>query len=135
MSLTTTILIIVIAVVILVIINLANKTAPRCIDKTHFTHEWNDIVEMSKNPKTRPMSIIKADKLLDQALKGCGYKGETMAKRLVAAKHRIKDRNAVWGAHKLRNKIAHETLFEPDEKVINSALKGYRKAFKDLGAI
>lgn len=135
MNVSNLIIIIVFAVVILLIINLSSRTTAKCIDKTHFKNEWNDIVILAKDDKTRPMSVLNADKLLDSALKGCGYRGETMAKRLVSAKNKLKDRNSVWEAHKLRNKIAHETLFEPSEADIKRALKGYQKALKDLGAI
>lgn len=133
MSLSMTIGIIVAAVVILVIISLANKTTPKGIDKQHFTHEWNDIMLLFKEPKTQPMSIIHADKLLDESLKCLGYAGDTMAERLVGAKAKLRHKDEVWKAHKLRNKIVHETLYEPTEKQIKTALQGYYKTFKDLG--
>lgn len=133
MSITTTILIIVLAVVLLVLISLIGRARPKCIDKLYFKNEWADVLALQKEYKTRPMSIINADKLLDEALKGFGYHGETMAERLVSAKNQLKDRDSVWAAHKLRNKLVHEPLFEPSEKAVKRALEGYRKAFKDLG--
>lgn len=133
MSLTTIILIIALAVVILALVSLSTKSTAKGIDKAHFVNEWNDVLQASKDGKTRPMSIIHADKLLDQALKGLGYKGETMGERLISAKNKLKNKDAVWAAHKLRNRIAHETLFEPTPEDVNRALKGYQKAFKDLG--
>jgi hypothetical protein len=132
-SITTIIIIVVAAVVILVLINLANKSTPKGVDKVYFKNEWKDIIALIDNPKTRPMSVINADKLLDEALKCLGLEGKTMAERLVVAKDRLKSRNAVWVAHKLRNKIVHESLFEPSKKDIDNAINGYRKAFKDLG--
>jgi len=133
MSLPSILIIIVIAVVILVMISLANKTVPKGIDKVHFKNEWNDIALLANDPKTRPMSIINADKLLDQALKCLGYGGDTMAQRLISAKNQLRSRDEVWSAHKLRNKLVHESLLEPSEKTIKNALKGYYKAFRDLG--
>lgn len=127
------IIIIAVSVVFFVLINLINKTPPKGIDRMHFKHEWNDILALVKDPKTRPLSIIKADRLLDEALKCCGYHGETMAERLVAAKNRLKARDRVWQAHKLRNRLVHESLIEPSEKEVRIALNGYMKAFKDLG--
>lgn len=135
MSLSATIAIIVAAVVILVIISLVNKTTPRGIDKQHFKHEWNDVMVLFKEPKTQPMSIVHADKLLDEALKCLGYTGETMAERLVAAKSKLQHKDEVWKAHKLRNKIVHETTHEPSEKQIKTALTGYYRTFKDLGVL
>lgn len=133
MELNHIIILIAIAIVVLVLFNLVNKTTPKGIDKLYFKQEWNDIVQLSEDPKTRPLSVIQADKLLDEALKCCGYSGKTMAERLIAAKKRLKNRNHVWSAHKLRNKVVHEPLAEPTEKEVRLALKGYRQAFNDLG--
>lgn len=133
MNISILILIIVLAVLILVILNLVNKTNVKGIDKPHFINEWNDIIHEFKDPKTRNMSIIKADKLLDEALKCKGFGGETMGQRLICAKKSLKKRDAIWNAHKLRNKIVHESRFEPSENVVKHALQSYRDTFKDLG--
>jgi len=135
MTISTTILIIVIAVVILVIISLASRSTPKGIDKEHFKHEWNDITGLFNDKKTQPLSIIHADKLLDEALKCLGYYGNTMAERLISAKQKLKHKDDVWQAHKLRNKIVHETAHQPSEKEIKTALKGYYTTFKDLGVL
>ncbi|HPR10283.1 MAG TPA: hypothetical protein PLJ04_01750 [Candidatus Saccharibacteria bacterium] len=133
MSIGVIIGIIVVAVVILVLLNLVAKPSTKGIDKAHFINEWNDIVALSKDAKSRPLSIVHADKLLDEALKGLGYRGETMAERLIAGKNALRHRDDIWTAHKLRNKIVHETAFEPSEKQVKSALSAYHKTFKDLG--
>jgi hypothetical protein len=125
--------IIVAAVVILVILNLLSRPAPTGVDKAHFINEWNDIIELGKESKTRPLSIVHADKLLDEALKGYGFKGETMAERLISAKNTLRHKDDIWAAHKLRNKIVHETSFEPTEKQVKVALAAYHRTFKDLG--
>lgn len=135
MNVGVTIGIIVAAVVILVIISLASKTPSKGIDKEHFKNEWNDALELYKDEKTQTLSIVHADKLLDQALKCLGYSGNNMAERLVAAKNRLKHKDDVWRAHKLRNKIVHETAVKPTEKEIKAALQGYYKTFKDLGVL
>lgn len=132
MSLSGIILIIVLAVVFLVLISLVNKATPRGIDKPYFKNEWNDILKMAKDSKTSTMSVIQADKLLDEALKCCGYRGETMGERLVSAKHSLKNRDSVWAAHKLRNKLVHEKMAEPSPKEVKRALHGYSQAFNDL---
>jgi hypothetical protein len=135
MTITTIILVIVGAIAILVLLNLIAKPAVQGIDKAHFIHEWNDIVEMSKDEKTYGTSIMHADKLLDEALKGIGYKGETMAERMVAAKGRLKNKDELWRAHKLRNQIVHESGFKTNEKHVKQALWAYQRAFKDLGVL
>ena len=135
MTLSAIIAIIVAAVVILVLLSLTTKTTPKGIDKAHFANEWNDILLESKDGKTRPMSIVHADKLLDEALRCLGCSGDTFAERLVCVKNRLSQKDALWAAHKMRNKIVHETLYEPTPADVNQALKGYQRAFKDLGVL
>ena len=135
MSISGIIFVIVAAVVILVLLNLISKPAVQGIDKAHFIHEWNDIVEISKIENTYGTSIMHADKLLDEALKGLGYKGENMAERMVAAKGRLKNKDELWRAHKIRNQIVHETSFKANEKHVKQSLWAYQRAFKDLGVL
>ena len=79
--------------------------------------------------------ILNADKLLDQALKQRGFKGDTMGERMKSAKDTWTNANNVWTAHKLRNKIAHETDVKVGYDMARRALAAYKQGLKDLGAI
>lgn len=81
------------------------------------------------------MTIINADKLLDQALKDIGFLGSTMGERLKSASSKFKNNNKVWGAHKLRNRIVHEQNVVLTYRDCRIALLGFKEALKDLGAI
>ncbi|MBR1801964.1 hypothetical protein IJ768_01900 [Candidatus Saccharibacteria bacterium] len=80
-------------------------------------------------------SVIEADKLLDKALMEMGMPGKTMGERMKAASNKFSSNNSVWYAHKMRNAIAHERNFKIDYNKAAHALKAYRQALKDLGAI
>ena len=69
------------------------------------------------------LAILNADKLLDSAMKDLGYKGV------------FSNLNAVWAAHKLRNRIAHEPDVKIDYVTTRRALASFKKALKDIGAI
>jgi hypothetical protein len=135
MTISGLIFIIVAAVVILVLISLSSKSSVhgKGIDSAHFKNEWNDCVEQFQDEKTRGLSLINADKLLDDALKCLGHTGDTMAERLVSAKNVLKNKDEVWSAHKIRNRLVHETNYHPTEKIVKRSLNGYYRAFKDLG--
>lgn len=81
------------------------------------------------------LALLNADKLLDQALRQRGFKGDTMGERMKTARQIWSNANAVWTAHKLRNRIAHE----PDVKVsyddARRSLSAFKQALKDIGAI
>ena len=87
------------------------------------------------NQASYTVAIIEADKLLDKALIEMGIPGKTMGDRLKKSGDKFTDLNAVWRAHKLRNYIAHEPGFEISYKQAQNALKIYKSALHDLGAI
>lgn len=75
-------------------------------------------------------AVFEADKLLDFVLKKRGYTGP-MGDKLKKAKFTRPD--DVWKAHKLRNRIAHETGFQVTEQEARRALSSYKQALWDLG--
>jgi len=81
------------------------------------------------------LAVMNADKLLDQALQERGMRGKTMGERMKAANSIFTDNNGVWSAHKLRNRIAHESDVMVRYDDARYALANFRKALKDLGAI
>ncbi|MCL2038216.1 hypothetical protein FWG95_04445 [Candidatus Saccharibacteria bacterium] len=128
--------IIVVGVALLIIIA---KTRGRggLLDQQKYREAWLKIENNldKSNLATFQFAVLSADKLLDQALKESGIKGEKMADRLKNAKEKFSNVNQIWAAHKLRNVIAHE----PDAKVnllgAKRALATFKKALKELGAI
>lgn len=80
-------------------------------------------------------AVIEADKLLDKALMEMGLPGKTMGERMKSASNKFSSNNSIWYAHKMRNMIAHERNFKVDYNKASHALKAYRQALKDLGAI
>ncbi len=81
------------------------------------------------------MAIMNADKLVDQALRERGFRGKTMGERLKSAKDSLPHRDAIWVAHKLRNRIAHEQDAKVDYGQARQALAQFKQTLKDLGAI
>lgn len=87
------------------------------------------------NPGSYHLAVLNADKLVDQALKESGIMGETMGERLKGSASKFSDLNGLWSAHKLRNRIAHESDVNVTYDEARQALNSFRKALKDLGAI
>lgn len=81
------------------------------------------------------LCVINADKLLDQALRERGTRGKTMGERMKNTVQVFSDRNGIWQAHILRNKISHEVDVHVTYEQALQALASFRKALKDLGAI
>lgn len=102
-----------------------------------YRRKWLEIEALptKDDPRNCQFAVIEADKLLDIAMKQRGIKGDTMGERLKTAQEMWSDRNGVWSAHKLRNRIVHESDVVVSYDESRRALASFKKALKDAGAI
>ncbi len=128
--------VLIIAVVMILYIAVAKKDNPY-LNRDKYQARWLEI-ENGLNREassTYHMAVLNADKLLDQAMRDCRIKGETMGDRLKSANSRWKNANNVWSAHKVRNQLAHEADAKISYDTAMHALAAFKQALKDLGAI
>lgn len=128
--------ILVVGILLIVVISLT-KRGPLGLDVEKYRSRWLQIEASLKRdePASHHLAVLNADKLLDQALRERGVKGETMGERMKTARDIWKDANSVWGAHKLRNQIAHEPDVLVSYDDARRALAGFKQALKDIGAV
>ncbi len=107
------------------------------LNKEAYQKVWRAIYKSARadNQDSLQMAILKADKLIDRAMREVGVKGQTMGDRLKSKKGSWTHENALWAAHKLRNQIAHETQVKLDQQTFKRAMAGFESALKDLGAL
>jgi hypothetical protein len=107
------------------------------LDQNEYRSKWLEIENTFNinNETTFSMCIIRADSLLDNAMKQAGISGDTMGERLKNSGSKFSSLDSVWTAHKIRNKIAHEADTKIDARITRQALNTFKKALKDLGAI
>jgi hypothetical protein len=96
-------------------------------EESFVRNQWR-MIGLGKNLKN---DILEADKLLDFVLEKYGYPG-SLGEKLKKAGRLFTDKNGVWIAHKMRNKLAHEINFQPSEFEFRAALENFRKALLDL---
>ncbi|MFW6110363.1 MAG: hypothetical protein ACOC6Q_03005 [Patescibacteria group bacterium] len=106
-------------------------------DKEKIRREWQEIENLInlENPSSRKEALIRADKVVDLALRRIAV-GNTMGERLKNAQEAFSSYQIyddLWKAHKIRNAAVHETGFEPMHAVIKHAINQYKAALKDLG--
>lgn len=113
------------------------KNSPRTLDIEKYRSRWMSIETGLRrdDSNTHSMSVLNADKLLDQALRERGLSGKTMGERMKQFQGKWTNGNGVWAAHKLRNRIAHETDVQVDYDRAKQALVAFKQGLKDLGAI
>ena len=113
------------------------KNSPRELDVEKYRSRWLSIeTSLSRNNEgSQTLCILNADKLLDQALRDRGIPGKTMAERMKSCQGKWTNGNGLWAAHKVRNRLAHETDATIDYDRAKQALVAYKQGLKDLGAI
>lgn len=133
--LTMFISVIVIGIALLIIISLT-KRGGKVLDQQKYRSRWLEITQNAgSTPQTWQFAIMSADKLLDSALRDRGVVGETLGERLKNAKPFLSNIDGVWRAHKLRNQIAHDDGVKVSQRQASEALKIFKKALTDLGAL
>ena len=108
------------------------------LDPAYYAKEWQKIEKLSGMGETGwHVAIMHADKLLDQALKTRDFHGETAGERLASAtkSHLFRYSDRVWNAHKLRNRLAHETEVRLNQVQVRRSLNAYKAGLKDAGAL
>ena len=128
--------VIIIAVLLFAVITLTKK-GTTVLDVDKYRSKWLAIEQslVRDSEASYHLAILNGDKLLDQALRERGFKGQTMGDRMKFARGTWSHRDALWQAHKLRNKIAHESDVRVEYDQARRALAGFKQALKDLGAI
>lgn len=114
-----------------------SKNTPKRLNVDKYRVKWLTIEQQLKkdNISGCHMAVMNADKLLGHALKELGVKGQTMGERMKASRQKFSNNNAVWSAHKLRNRLAHEPDASVSYDQARRALAAFKRALKDLGAI
>lgn len=103
--------------------------------RTVIRKKWNDVDELMamRSIHGYKLAVLEADKLFDLALKALYLPGENMGQRLKVCVARNPGIQPVWGAHVIRNKIAHDTHFELLERDALRAVRVFNKGLRDLG--
>lgn len=98
--------------------------------------KWQDIESKinSANPADWRLAILEADIVMDNMLKQMGLPGETLGERLKSADPSFFNTlQEAWGAHKIRNIIAHEgTDYNLTYNEARKAIDYYRRVFEEF---
>jgi hypothetical protein len=114
---------------------LAGKAPKRNLNQAYYQGKWIELLARVRTPEGMMHAIIDAYKLIDDLLKKKHFKGKTMGERLVSAQRSLSDNDSVWYAHKLRNRLVHEPEVRLKKREAQTALAGFRRGLKDLGAL
>lgn len=81
-------------------------------------------------------AVIEADKLTDDLLKGAGFQGDTMGDRLMNIQPgQLTTLQGLWEAHKIRNRLVHDTNYFLRYTEAKRAVSLYEKTLRELQAL
>lgn len=107
------------------------------MDRKGIIQKWDSIERLVQkgDEGSLKLAILDADKLVDSVLKQQNVPGDDMGARLKVICARNYRLQPVWKAHILRNKLAHDPTFHLYPKSAKNAIKTFKKALKELGAL
>ena len=119
--------------------DLANSILPpEAAKESPLGSKWGEIQNHLNSMKEAEwkFGFIEADSLVDSILKAGGYPGDTMGDRLKNIdKSQIVTLDGLWEAHKIRNRLAHDTDYFLRYGEAKRAIQLYEKTLKELNAI
>lgn len=99
---------------------------------------WQEVrrhIESFKDAEWR-MAVIEADKIVEEILSKGGFPGETLGEKLTLInQNQLQSIDELWIAHKLRNRIAHDTKYQAHHTEARQAIEYYEKVLHELGAL
>lgn len=83
------------------------------------------------------VAVIDCDKMIQDVLNDLGYSDDTWANTLAQAKSKFSNSafQGLWRAHKVRNRVVHDSEHELNSMEAKSAIKKYRRALKELNVL
>ena len=113
--------------------------APRLegLDRAGIQARWGEIERQAAadSEMSLKIAVMEADKLLDHALKAMAMPGTTLGERLKYAAYRYPKIRNVWGAHRLRNQLAHESSFYLEPSMARRAIRDFKDALQLLNLL
>lgn len=97
--------------------------------------KWEEVLRhLDSNREAEwKFAIIEADKLVDDLLKSAGYLGDTMGERLMnIEKGQFLSLEGLWEAHKIRNKLVHDTNYFLRYAEARRAVGQYENALREI---
>lgn len=119
-------------------INLAKEILPPQPATSGLNSRWDEITKHINSTREAEwkFGVIEADKLVDELLKGAGFPGDTMGDRLLNIQSgQLTTLQGLWEAHKIRNRLVHDTNYFLRYTEAKRAVGLYEKTIKELQAI
>ena len=96
---------------------------------------WQRIVDHaeSEHPNDWRIAILEADTVLDEMLDRMGYRGGSVGEKLKQVEPSdFQTLNSAWEAHKVRNRIAHDSEHPLSQREVKRVIALYKAVFEEF---
>ena len=117
--------------------DLAKIIAPPSSATSGVNARWEEVLKhiTSTREAEWKFAVIEADKVVDDILKN-SYPGETMGERLLnITKGQLETLDGLWEAHKIRNRLVHDTNYFLRYAEAKKAVLLFERTLRELQAI
>ncbi len=118
--------------------NLIKELLPPQPATSGLNARWDEIEKHINSTREAEwkFAVIEADKLVDELLKGAGFQGDTMGDRLMNIQPgQLTTLENLWEAHKIRNRLVHDTNYFLRYTEAKRAVGLYEKTLEELQAL
>ncbi len=119
-------------------INLAKELLPPQSATSGLNSRWDEIEKHINSTREAEwkFAVIEADKLIDEILKEASFPGDTMGDRLMNIQPgQLTTLQGLWEAHKIRNRLVHDTNYFLRYTEAKRAVGLYEKTLEELEAL
>ena len=108
------------------------------LEKREKNEAWEQVLEhlSSDNPNDWQAAVIEADKILEEMVRRLPTTGDTLGERLKNIEPSdFNTLHQAWEAHRVRNRIAHDSDFVLTRREARQAVDNYRAVFEEFGLL
>ncbi len=108
------------------------------VGKRRQLRAWRKIVQKmkSEDPMQWKVSILEADKIMDDMIRAAGFRSITTDERFKQITPEfVANFDEIQAAHKVRNRCAQEPDFMVAKEEAIQTLRAYKKAFQEFGLL
>lgn len=102
--------------------------------RAKYIKRWETILSRleSGNPSQYKVAILEADVFAEEVLEAMGFSGTNMKERLEKTKdYDVETKSELITGHAVRNRIIHESHFEPTREEAEATLRHFSNFFKE----
>lgn len=99
---------------------------------------WDKVMKLisSDNPNDWKFAIIEADKMLETVVNTFAVPGDNMGEKMKNIERGdFQTIDQAWQAHKVRNRIAHESNFHISQREARMAINDFEQVFREFDFI